>query len=49
MEDQRSDVQRLLDAIDDLEPHVPLEVVRKLGGVLRAAPSRSPRSSSTRR
>jgi uncharacterized 2Fe-2S/4Fe-4S cluster protein (DUF4445 family) len=37
LEDQRSDVQRLLDAIDDLEPHVGLEVVRKLGGVLRAA------------
>jgi uncharacterized 2Fe-2S/4Fe-4S cluster protein (DUF4445 family) len=30
-------VQRLLDAIDDLEPHVPLEVVRKLGGVLRSS------------
>ena len=37
LEDQRSDVQRLLDAIDDLEPHVPLEVARKLGGVLRAS------------
>jgi uncharacterized 2Fe-2S/4Fe-4S cluster protein (DUF4445 family) len=37
LEDQRSDVQRLLDAIDDLEPHVPLEVLRKLGGVLRSA------------
>jgi len=37
LEDQRSDVQRLLDAIDDLEPHVPLEVVRKLGGVLRGS------------
>jgi ferredoxin len=37
MEDQRSDVQRLLDAIDDLEPHIPLAVVRKLGGVLRAS------------
>ncbi|HEY0360846.1 MAG TPA: ASKHA domain-containing protein [Solirubrobacteraceae bacterium] len=37
MEDQRSDVQRLLDAIDDLEPHIPLEVVRKLGGVLRSS------------
>ncbi|HEX5897961.1 MAG TPA: 2Fe-2S iron-sulfur cluster-binding protein, partial [Solirubrobacteraceae bacterium] len=36
MEDQRSDVQRLLDAIDDLEPHIPLAVVRKLGGVLRS-------------
>jgi uncharacterized 2Fe-2S/4Fe-4S cluster protein (DUF4445 family) len=35
LEDQRSDVQRLLDAIDDLEPHVPLEVLRQLGGVLR--------------
>src|SRR3954467_1584966 len=37
LEDQRSDVQRLLDAIDDLEPHIPLEVVRTLGGVLRGA------------
>jgi uncharacterized 2Fe-2S/4Fe-4S cluster protein (DUF4445 family) len=37
LEDQRPDVQRLLDAIDDLEPHVPLEVVRELGGVLRGA------------
>jgi uncharacterized 2Fe-2S/4Fe-4S cluster protein (DUF4445 family) len=37
LEDQRSDVQRLLDAIDDLEPHVPLEVVRTLGAVLRGA------------
>ncbi|HET8673747.1 MAG TPA: ASKHA domain-containing protein [Thermoleophilaceae bacterium] len=37
LEDQRSDVQRLLDAIDDLEPRVPLEVVQKLGGVLRSS------------
>ncbi len=37
LEDQRSDVQRLLDAIDDLEPHVPLTVLRELGGVLRGA------------
>jgi uncharacterized 2Fe-2S/4Fe-4S cluster protein (DUF4445 family) len=37
LEDQRSDVQRLLDAIDDLEPHLGLEVVRKLGRVLRDA------------
>jgi uncharacterized 2Fe-2S/4Fe-4S cluster protein (DUF4445 family) len=37
LEDQRSDVQRLLDGIDDLEPHVPLPVVRKLGGVLRSS------------
>jgi uncharacterized 2Fe-2S/4Fe-4S cluster protein (DUF4445 family) len=37
LEDQRSDVRRLLDSIDDLEPHVPLEVVRKLGSVLRSS------------
>jgi uncharacterized 2Fe-2S/4Fe-4S cluster protein (DUF4445 family) len=37
LSDQRSDVQRLLDAIDDLEPRVGLEVVRKLGRVLRAS------------
>src|SRR3954468_14528988 len=37
LEDQRSAVERLLAAIDDVEPHVPLEVVRKLGGVLRSS------------
>jgi uncharacterized 2Fe-2S/4Fe-4S cluster protein (DUF4445 family) len=37
MEDQRSDVQRLLDAIDDLEPRLGLAVVRKLGTVLRSS------------
>jgi uncharacterized 2Fe-2S/4Fe-4S cluster protein (DUF4445 family) len=37
MEDQRSDVQRLLDAVDDLEPRVSLGVLRELGGVLRQA------------
>src|SRR6476661_374582 len=37
MEDQRSDVARVLEAIDDLEPRVELPVVRTLGGVLRAA------------
>jgi uncharacterized 2Fe-2S/4Fe-4S cluster protein (DUF4445 family) len=37
MEDQRSDVQRLLDALDDLEPHVPLGVLRTLGADLRSA------------
>jgi uncharacterized 2Fe-2S/4Fe-4S cluster protein (DUF4445 family) len=37
LDDQRSDVQRLLDAIDDLEPRVGLDVVRKLGRVLRDA------------
>jgi uncharacterized 2Fe-2S/4Fe-4S cluster protein (DUF4445 family) len=37
LEDQRSDVERLLDAIDDLEPTVDLEVARTLGKVLRDA------------
>jgi uncharacterized 2Fe-2S/4Fe-4S cluster protein (DUF4445 family) len=37
MEDQRSDVQRLLDGIEDLEPTVDLEVARTLGRVLRDA------------
>jgi uncharacterized 2Fe-2S/4Fe-4S cluster protein (DUF4445 family) len=37
LEDQRSDVQRLLDAIDDLEPEVDLEVAKTLGKVLRDA------------
>ncbi|HEX4034828.1 MAG TPA: ASKHA domain-containing protein [Solirubrobacteraceae bacterium] len=37
MEDQRSDLQRVLDAIDDLEPSVSLEMLRELGGVLRGA------------
>jgi uncharacterized 2Fe-2S/4Fe-4S cluster protein (DUF4445 family) len=37
MEDQRSDLQRVLDALDDLEPHASIEVVRSLGSVLRGA------------
>ena len=37
LEDQRSDLERLLDAMDDVEPRVPLEVVRELGGTLRAS------------
>ena len=37
LEDQRSDVARLLDALDDLEPRVELPVVRTLGKVLREA------------
>jgi uncharacterized 2Fe-2S/4Fe-4S cluster protein (DUF4445 family) len=37
MDDQRSDLERLLDAMDDVEPRVPLEVVRTLGGTLREA------------
>jgi uncharacterized 2Fe-2S/4Fe-4S cluster protein (DUF4445 family) len=35
LEDQRSDVERVLTALDDLEPRVELPVVRKLGTVLR--------------
>ena len=35
LEDQRPDLRRLLDAIDDLEPTAGLEVLRVLGGVLR--------------
>ena len=35
MEDQRSDLQRVLDALVDLEPHASIELLRTLGGVLR--------------
>jgi uncharacterized 2Fe-2S/4Fe-4S cluster protein (DUF4445 family) len=37
LEDQRSDVQRVLDGIEDLEPRVELPVVRELGTILREA------------
>jgi uncharacterized 2Fe-2S/4Fe-4S cluster protein (DUF4445 family) len=37
LDDQRSDLERLLDAMDDVEPRVPLAVVRMLGNVLRAS------------
>ena len=37
LEDQRSDLQRVLDAIDDLEPHVELDGAATLGKVLREA------------
>ncbi len=37
LEDQRSDVMRVLDAIDDLEPNVSLDVLRTLGKTLREA------------
>jgi uncharacterized 2Fe-2S/4Fe-4S cluster protein (DUF4445 family) len=37
LEDQRSDVQRVLEALDDLEPRVELAVVKTLGKVLRDA------------
>jgi len=37
MEDQRSDLQRVLDALDDLEPHASIEVLRSLGSMLRSS------------
>jgi uncharacterized 2Fe-2S/4Fe-4S cluster protein (DUF4445 family) len=37
LEDQRSDVQRVLDAIDDLEPSISIELLRDIGRILRAA------------
>jgi uncharacterized 2Fe-2S/4Fe-4S cluster protein (DUF4445 family) len=37
LEDQRSDVQRVLDGLEDLEPRMELGTVRELGSVLRAA------------
>ena len=37
MEDQRSDLQRVLDALEDLEPHASLDVLRSLGSVLRSS------------
>ncbi len=37
LEDQRPDLQRLLDAIDDLEPSASLDLLRTLGGTLRSA------------
>jgi uncharacterized 2Fe-2S/4Fe-4S cluster protein (DUF4445 family) len=37
LEDQRSDLQRVLDAIDDLEPVASLEMLRSLGGILRSS------------
>jgi uncharacterized 2Fe-2S/4Fe-4S cluster protein (DUF4445 family) len=37
MEDQRSDLQRVLDGLEDLEPHASVEVLRSLGSVLRGS------------
>jgi uncharacterized 2Fe-2S/4Fe-4S cluster protein (DUF4445 family) len=37
LEDQRSDLERVLQALDDLEPRVELPVLRTLGKVLREA------------
>jgi uncharacterized 2Fe-2S/4Fe-4S cluster protein (DUF4445 family) len=35
LEDQRPDLERVLDGLDDLEPYASLELLRELGGVLR--------------
>jgi uncharacterized 2Fe-2S/4Fe-4S cluster protein (DUF4445 family) len=35
LEDQRSDLQRVLDGLEDLEPYASIELLRTLGGVLR--------------
>ena len=43
MEDQASDLERLLAAIDDLELRVELDAARGLGRTLRARTTRSPR------
>jgi uncharacterized 2Fe-2S/4Fe-4S cluster protein (DUF4445 family) len=37
MEDQRSDLQRVLDGIEDLEPRASVALLRSLGGILRAS------------
>ncbi|HLH66700.1 MAG TPA: ASKHA domain-containing protein [Solirubrobacteraceae bacterium] len=37
LSDQRPDLDRVLDALEDLEPHASLELLRELGGVLRAS------------
>jgi uncharacterized 2Fe-2S/4Fe-4S cluster protein (DUF4445 family) len=37
LEDQRPDLQRVLDALEDLEPTASLELLRDLGGALRKA------------
>jgi len=37
LEDQTSDLERVLQAMDDVEPRVPLDVVRAMGHTLRAS------------
>ena len=37
MEDQRSDLQRVFDGVDDFELRAPIELLRTLGGTLRRA------------
>ena len=47
MEDQRSDFERVQDALEDLEPRVELPVLRTLGRCCASATGTSPRSSAT--
>ncbi len=49
LSDQRTDLARLLDAIDDLEPRADLHVLRRLPTVLRQADFKVTAVSSTRR
>jgi uncharacterized 2Fe-2S/4Fe-4S cluster protein (DUF4445 family) len=37
LDDQRSDLQRVLDKLDDLEPKASVELLRELGGIMRAS------------
>ncbi len=37
LDDQRSDLQRVLDGLEDLEPRASIELLRELGGILRKA------------
>jgi uncharacterized 2Fe-2S/4Fe-4S cluster protein (DUF4445 family) len=37
LEDQRPDLQRVLDGLDDLEPDASIELLRELGGTLRSS------------
>jgi uncharacterized 2Fe-2S/4Fe-4S cluster protein (DUF4445 family) len=37
LEDQRSDLQRVLDGLDDLEPYASIELLRELGTTMRQA------------
>jgi uncharacterized 2Fe-2S/4Fe-4S cluster protein (DUF4445 family) len=37
LKDQRSDLQRVCDALDDLEPYASIELLRTLGGTLRTS------------
>jgi hypothetical protein len=49
LEDQASDLERVLATMDDVELRVPLEVLRTLGGTLRAADFKVTPSSVTTR